>query len=203
MGAHVETVDGVRLPARLSGHPVLDFCNTWTGWDGTASADFLRTYDDLLIWSRFVGLQAADQTAALSAAAGRANAAKITATMNRARRLRTGLYEVLTSKDAGPHWPAVAAELRAALGSAVPEPAPVGLQWRTTASATELAAPITAIALSALELLGSSAIDQVSACPGVGCGWLFLDRSGRRRWCSMAVCGNRAKVRRFAARARG
>ena len=35
------------------------------------------------------------------------------------------------------------------------------------------------------------------------CGWLFLDtsRSGRRRWCSMQSCGNRAKARRFYARA--
>jgi predicted RNA-binding Zn ribbon-like protein len=203
MSAHVETVDGVRLPARLSGHPVLDFCNTWTGWDGNAPADFLRTYDDLLIWARFVGLHTADQVAALSAQASRARAATTTATLNRARRLRAGLHEVLTTKQAGPNWPAVAGELRAALAGSVPEPATVGLHWRTTANAPGLAAPITVIALSALELLGSAAIDQVRACPGVGCGWLFLDRSGRRRWCSMAVCGNRAKVRRFADRNRG
>jgi predicted RNA-binding Zn ribbon-like protein len=34
------------------------------------------------------------------------------------------------------------------------------------------------------------------------CGWVFADPSGRRRWCSMAWCGNRSKVRRHAARAR-
>jgi predicted RNA-binding Zn ribbon-like protein len=202
MSAHVETFDGVRLPARLSGHPVLDFCNTWTGWDGNAPADFLRTYDDLLAWSRFVALLTADEVAALSALASGAKTAAATATLRRARRLRAGLYEILTRKEAGPNWSAVAAELRAALGAAVPAPAVVGLQWRSTASAPELTAPITAVALAALELLGSPAIDHVSACPGVGCGWLFLDRSGRRRWCSMAVCGNRAKVRRFADRNR-
>jgi predicted RNA-binding Zn ribbon-like protein len=34
-----------------------------------------------------------------------------------------------------------------------------------------------------------------------GCGEIFLDRSpaGRRRWCSMATCGNRAKARRHRA----
>jgi predicted RNA-binding Zn ribbon-like protein len=34
-----------------------------------------------------------------------------------------------------------------------------------------------------------------------GCGEVFLDRSpaGRRRWCSMATCGNRAKARRHRA----
>jgi hypothetical protein len=25
-----------------------------------------------------------------------------------------------------------------------------------------------------------------------GCGWLFTNPTGRRRWCSMAICGNRA-----------
>ena len=201
MSGHVETVDGIRLPARLSGHPVLDFCNTWTGWDGNAPADFLRTYDDLLVWSTFVGLQTPDETAALSTRARRTRAAA-TATLNRARHLRTGLYEVLTCKEAGPHWPAVARELRTALGTAVPVPAAVGVQWRSTAAAAELTAPVTAVALAALKLLASPAVDQVSACPGVGCGWLFVDHSGRRRWCSMAVCGNRAKARRFADRNR-
>ncbi len=41
---------------------------------------------------------------------------------------------------------------------------------------------------------------RVEACGGHGCGWLFPNRSGRRRWCLMSVCGNRAKVRAFAAR---
>jgi predicted RNA-binding Zn ribbon-like protein len=42
--------------------------------------------------------------------------------------------------------------------------------------------------------------EHVHTCPS--CGWLFLDPRGRRRWCSMATCGNRAKVRAHAARAR-
>ncbi|WP_443691321.1 CGNR zinc finger domain-containing protein [Pseudomonas sp.] len=31
-----------------------------------------------------------------------------------------------------------------------------------------------------------------------GCTWLFIDTSKnhRRRWCSMATCGNRAKAQR-------
>jgi predicted RNA-binding Zn ribbon-like protein len=37
---------------------------------------------------------------------------------------------------------------------------------------------------------------RVKRCPGRDCGWLFLDTSGRRRWCSMQTCGSRAKVRR-------
>jgi predicted RNA-binding Zn ribbon-like protein len=40
--------------------------------------------------------------------------------------------------------------------------------------------------------------DRVRICDNDTCRWLFYDesRSGRRRWCSMATCGNRAKARR-------
>ena len=39
-------------------------------------------------------------------------------------------------------------------------------------------------------------------CANDGCRWVFEDtsRGGRRRWCDMASCGNRAKVRRFRSR---
>jgi len=39
---------------------------------------------------------------------------------------------------------------------------------------------------------------MIRECPGEDCGYLFRDTSrGRRRWCSMKTCGNRAKVQRF------
>ncbi len=40
-------------------------------------------------------------------------------------------------------------------------------------------------------------LKRVSRCPGRGCGWLFLNTSGRRRWCSMSTCGSRDKMRRL------
>jgi predicted RNA-binding Zn ribbon-like protein len=41
-------------------------------------------------------------------------------------------------------------------------------------------------------------------CANDGCRWVFEDtsRAGRRRWCDMATCGNRAKARRFRSRRR-
>jgi predicted RNA-binding Zn ribbon-like protein len=56
-----------------------------------------------------------------------------------------------------------------------------------------------AIALSVENLLTDSAeLALIKECPGDDCGYLFRDSSrGRRRWCSMATCGNRAKVHRF------
>lgn len=55
---------------------------------------------------------------------------------------------------------------------------------------------------SAADLVTSSVRQRLRICEGKGCGWLFLDttRNGSRRWCNMAVCGNRAKVKRFYAR---
>ena len=52
---------------------------------------------------------------------------------------------------------------------------------------------------SAADLVTSSTRQRLRICEGQGCGWLFLDttRNGSRRWCNMAVCGNRAKVKRF------
>jgi predicted RNA-binding Zn ribbon-like protein len=41
---------------------------------------------------------------------------------------------------------------------------------------------------------------RLHRCPGRDCGWVFLDTSGRRRWCSMDTCGSREKMRRMYAR---
>ena len=55
-----------------------------------------------------------------------------------------------------------------------------------------------AVATDAIALLQDpSRLERVSRCPGRGCGWLFLNISGRRRWCSMSTCGSREKMRRF------
>ncbi|HEV2888280.1 MAG TPA: ABATE domain-containing protein [Jatrophihabitans sp.] len=50
-----------------------------------------------------------------------------------------------------------------------------------------------------LELLGGEQLQQVRQCTGQDCTRLFLDtsRAGKRRWCGMAECGNRAKVAAF------
>jgi predicted RNA-binding Zn ribbon-like protein len=55
-----------------------------------------------------------------------------------------------------------------------------------------------AVAVDAIALLGDpQRVARVRLCPGRNCGWLFLDASGRRRWCSMTTCGSREKMRRM------
>jgi predicted RNA-binding Zn ribbon-like protein len=54
------------------------------------------------------------------------------------------------------------------------------------------------VATDAIALLQDPGrLKRVTRCPGRGCGWLFLNTSGRRRWCSMSTCGSRDKMRRL------
>ena len=54
------------------------------------------------------------------------------------------------------------------------------------------------VALSANDLLFSDALHRIGQCSGRDCRWLWIDRTRNhtRRWCDMAVCGNRAKAHR-------
>jgi predicted RNA-binding Zn ribbon-like protein len=58
---------------------------------------------------------------------------------------------------------------------------------------------------SAADSLISGELGRVRRCGDGRCSRVFLDatRNGRRRWCEMATCGNRAKAARFRARERG
>ena len=75
-------------------------------------------------------------------------------------------------------------------------------QHFATDTAEQLLMPV---ALAAAELLANGNFDLVRACESDDCVLHFYDRtkSHRRRWCSMATCGNRAKVQTFRARQRG
>jgi predicted RNA-binding Zn ribbon-like protein len=46
--------------------------------------------------------------------------------------------------------------------------------------------------------------ERIKVCASDTCQWLFYDasRTGRRRWCDMSTCGNRAKAARHRARAK-
>jgi predicted RNA-binding Zn ribbon-like protein len=73
-----------------------------------------------------------------------------------------------------------------------------GYEWDVdarTGTALGLLAPVL---WSAGDLLAGPRLDRVRRCANPECAWLFLDdsRAGKRRWCSMSACGNRAKARR-------
>ena len=200
MPAHYEVVDGLRLPARISGHPALDFCNTWAGWDGHAAVEYLAGYKHLVVWAGFVGILRPDQVPLLCQRA-RDSASAAASMLERARAFRANLYALLRDPASATAWPAVADEVAAAAQALHLHRADQTIRWEV-APAADLSAPLAAAAWSAGELLTSPALRDVRACAGAGCGWLFLDPTGRRRWCVMATCGNREKARRFAAKHR-
>lgn len=198
MPAHFEVVEGLRLPARISGHPALDFCNTWAGWDGHRAVEYLADYEHLVVWGGFVGILRPDQVPVLRQRA-RGSAKAAASVLDRARAFRANLYAVLRDPACAPAWPAVADQIAAAAQTLHLHRADETIRWEI-APAADLSAPLAAAAWSAGELLTSPSLRRVRTCAGAGCGWLFLDPTGRRRWCVMNTCGNREKARRFAAR---
>ncbi|MEK5040445.1 CGNR zinc finger domain-containing protein [Sporosarcina sp. FSL K6-3457] len=52
------------------------------------------------------------------------------------------------------------------------------------------------IALDALKLITSNQVSNIRRCANPDCVLLFIDTHGRRKWCSMNICGNRSKVTR-------
>ena len=50
------------------------------------------------------------------------------------------------------------------------------------------------ISFDALQLYTNGQLSHLHYCANPKCILLFLDTSGRRKWCSMKICGNRMKV---------
>jgi predicted RNA-binding Zn ribbon-like protein len=61
------------------------------------------------------------------------------------------------------------------------------------------------VARDGVDLLAGPDADRLRECSSATCTLLYLDtsRAGRRRWCSMAVCGSRDKMARHRRRAAG
>lgn len=59
---------------------------------------------------------------------------------------------------------------------------------------------LAAVARSGAEIIAEGAHARLRLCANPQCGLFFYDlsRTRRRRWCSMAACGNRSKVAAFA-----
>jgi predicted RNA-binding Zn ribbon-like protein len=75
------------------------------------------------------------------------------------------------------------------------------LVWSWGRYQTEPELPVWMLARAVTDILVSEQMQRVRTCAVDTCRWLFLDTSKNhtRRWCSMKVCGNRMKARRFQA----
>jgi predicted RNA-binding Zn ribbon-like protein len=194
-------VDGLVLPRSVAHAPALDFCNTLAGWNGGEEREYLATYAHLVVWTLDAGLVDNDAAADLrDKAASEPRVAE--RQLRRARSLRRALYRACANPDDLAAWNTVGREARAAAAHAeLHHGRPPGHRWSVSAEAG-LARPVLEVAREAGALLATTELGDVRQCPGSGCGWLFVDRTGRRRWCTMEVCGNRAKVRRHSDRER-
>jgi predicted RNA-binding Zn ribbon-like protein len=58
------------------------------------------------------------------------------------------------------------------------------------------------LAMPLVDAIAAGDTSRFRICANDACRWVFEDgsRAGRRRWCDMQTCGNRAKARRFRSR---
>jgi predicted RNA-binding Zn ribbon-like protein len=195
-------VSGLVLPVSIGGHPALDFCNTRAGWGSPAPKEYLCSYDHLAVWTREAGLFGSRDVAMFRREA-RAEPAAAGAVLATALALREAAYAVLLGSRSGAAFSLVGGQAHAARTSSTlrrssPEGAGALAGWILPVDGVNT--PLLGVAAQFDDLFCSSQSGVVSACPGAGCGWLFADMRQRRRWCDMAVCGNRAKARKHAER---
>ncbi|MFF9717616.1 BTAD domain-containing putative transcriptional regulator [Streptomyces sp. NPDC014603] len=185
-------VDDQWLPWSTGGHPALEFCNTYAGWGGERlpGSEWLRDYGTLAVWAGHLDLIGARQVAGLREQAVR-QPGEAAAVLDEARRFRSALHACLKDPQDGRAFTAVAGDVQEAARSSVFVRGEDGLgRWQPSPS-SGLRLPLRAVALAAGDLLADPRRFTVRTCPGPDCGWLFLDESGRRRWCSLGTCGAR------------
>lgn len=185
----------------IGGHPAVDFVNTVHSWTDPEPPDYLRDFDDFVRWCDLVGLI----SGAVPLFRERPEAEK-QAVFQEVRSLRDSLHELFAAIAGNRPPPEPALEhlndvVRRTVTwrrlAADADGSRVYSQWDLENAPPEAA--LGPVAWKAAELLEHGPLDRLKICPADDCAWLFLDLSKNRsrQWCSMATCGNAAKVRRF------
>jgi predicted RNA-binding Zn ribbon-like protein len=176
----------------------LDFANSvdWTG-DGQALApqtDALAEPGDLTRWGERLGL--------VGARAPKPDEEELAAAHDLRRAIHAS-FAAIARGDAPPPAALQVVTATHASAAAASRMARRGGAWALAWPARDPRRVRFAVAVDAIALLGDAQrLARVRMCPGRNCGWLFLDASGRRRWCSMTTCGSREKMRRMYERRR-
>ena len=192
-------VEGVRLPHAVAGHPALELCNTRAIWWTAAPIEYLLDYATLVVLARELGVLTADEAVALRVA-DRADPGKGVDVLRRVLRLRADVYAAVAEEPDAGAQESVRHHVLDAMRPSTYRPLEDGRLALDGGSGLDV--PLHRFALAAHDLLTQHGPAEVGRCMGDACGWVFLDPSHRRHWCVMAVCGNRAKVKRYAERRR-
>jgi predicted RNA-binding Zn ribbon-like protein len=207
----------------IGGNLALDFANTVHCVGLPDPLDELKTIGDFLDWARRAEVLHADDLNRL-AARFRRDQARARRALTRALRLRSVIYELfsrlaehgsLQERALGEfngwcRWAMNHARIaeranqassrRRKSGGGRQELGMTGLvlAWEPS-SLDALDHVLWQITRSATDLVLSGESTRVRQCSDQYCSWLFVDgsRNGRRRWCSMQLCGNRARVRSY------
>jgi len=181
-------------PELVGDHPALDLLNTIARLDG-ALVDVWQSDDDVLRWLLRTGLLEAKV----------ASPARRGALLAAARQLREIARVLVTARkanrrlDAGPlNDFLLQAESHCELIRDKDGALSVVRRYHQTSPNGVL----TPLAEAVAEFLATADFHLVRRCEGEDCVLWFYDRTKahRRRWCSMEVCGNRAKIARFRSR---
>jgi predicted RNA-binding Zn ribbon-like protein len=194
----------------IGGKLCLDFANTFEPSLGDHRSDYLASYADLVRCIRHAGsLSEEEAQRLLLEAEDKPSEAK--AAFERGVALRETVYRVFSAvaREEEPESLDLdalsAAHLEALAHYRIMSQAD-DFEWVGVDGKDELVSPLWPVVLSATGLLTTGDLERVKECPPEegGCGWLFYDMSKNRsrRWCDMAECGSRIKMRRYYARKR-
>jgi len=180
----------------LAGHPALDFLNTRMRVHGE-TVEVLRDDRDVRHWLRQAGFPAPKTLGKV----------KPTSLLNAALKLRENVRALVEKRKAGRRGNVAVLNSFLEAGPSHPKliwnaPRAVSVERiRRRGSAEAILAPV---AESAAELLAMGNFALVKHCEDRSCVLWFVDqtKAHRRRWCSMALCGNRNKVAAHRKRAR-
>jgi predicted RNA-binding Zn ribbon-like protein len=190
----------------IGGRLCIDFANTiYAPGD---SGEVLSGFDDFVAFLEAGGAVDGAEARRLRTVA-RARPRRAATAFARALALRDMLRELLAALAAGEparrQWVEVVNEiLRSDLGYRQLVAREDGWSLATVASQDDALAALVPVARSAAELIQEGPGAPVRKCASPTCVLYFYDASptGRRRWCSMAMCGNRTKVAAHARRER-
>lgn len=190
----------VAEPPLLADHLALDLVNTQARSDG-ALVEFFNTGDDVLRWLA--------RQAIVPAAGQQFDQVDQAALLAQALALRALATQLVAAHKAGEALqPAQAAALNAWLAAnpSIVQLAPDGEGRWTLARRRRgeaVAALLGPVAEALAQLLAEGDFGLVKQCEHPECILWFYDRTKahKRRWCSMALCGNRHKAAQFRRRA--